>query len=242
MGGRHVSPPAKGRGLLSAAPLLLVIGLWSNGCVEWLEVDDSDSVRASLEARAALRAEAPPIPSQPPAAGGDCLLLPNTPGLWVPEGVGYWTRARLEALDVLLPCSLVTFHRYGDTLHVRFEAASDMSREGRAVRLVTSLRLPGAATIEDLTRVDLKPLPTDTTAAFRTSTNDAWTLTIERLTFETVTGEVVAGSFEGTARRGIGGQRERRFEVGFVAMRSPDASAPEPVFAVPVIPEPAPQR
>jgi hypothetical protein len=229
-------------------PVRARIGVWAaaavlsgsgSGCVEWLEVDDE---AAADEARAALRAEAPVFPSQPPAPEGECLLLPNTSGLRVPEGAGYWTRARLEALDAVLPCSTVVFHRVEGLLHVRFEAAGDLARDGRAVRFVTSVRLPGATAVEDLMRVDLQPLAEDTVASFRTSSNDLWMITIDRLTFETITHAVVAGSFEGIARRGSGGQRERRVEVGFIAMRAPEADGPMPTYPaatpVPLIPEP----
>jgi len=113
-------------------------------------------------------------------------------------------------------------HRIGGELFLRFEALHETLRQVRSLRGVIALKLPEAAAIADLVGVDLRDSAIgEVTASFRSSNTDVWTLSLSRLTLENVSEELVVGTFEGLARRGLRKSRERLVEVGFVALRAP---------------------
>jgi hypothetical protein len=204
-----------------SAVAVAIAGLLGAGCVEWLEVDGDDDEQAAALEREALRAEAPKPPQRGAEAAGEGPLVPLTPGLRVPVGVGYWARVRLEALDVAFDTALITLNRLEDRLVLRLFAAPDDDPDAPSLHLVTELPLAPASAIEDLAGLDLFPRPGATTAVFRTSSRDLWVVTPSRLTFDSLGDEVIVGSLEGIATRGLDGQRSRRIEVGFVALRAP---------------------
>lgn len=212
-----------GSRLVSGA-LCLALSVSSGACLDWLEVDDEGDNELALEARRALRAEAPPLPSRPPEPEGDGPIVPRSAGLRVPADAGYWVRVRLETLDVILPFAVASFTRVDGTLFVRLEGTQADSPDARAFRGVIGVKLPYSADIGDISGADLKPELADTTAVFHTSGKDTWVLEPRRLTFELITPEVVVGSVQGVATRGMDGRRQRSFELGFVALRGPDAT------------------
>ncbi len=211
----------RGAGGLCALLGGLVSAVLGAGCVEWLEVDDGSEEEAAALERAALRAEAPKPPQRSAEAAGNGPLVPMTPGLRVPVDAGYWARVRLEALDVSFPTALVVLNRLEDRVVVRLLGAPDDDPDAPSIHLVTELPLAAAAAVEDLAGLDLAPRPAATTAVFRTSSRDLWVVTPTRLSFDSLGEDVVVGSLEGVATRGLDGQRSRRIEIGFVALRAP---------------------
>jgi hypothetical protein len=198
------------------------------GCVEWLEIDEPGPGMEASPVREAARVEAPPMPVAHPEPGGDGPIAPGTPGYRVPDA-GYWTRVRLETLDLLLPYTQVVIHRLGDVAWLRLEAQGGEVFTGPALRGVLRVAFPAGSATEDLAGVTLEgPSLAGSVLSLRTEGGDHWLVDLERMTLETVLGDLVVGVLEGEARRGVGGQRVRRIEVGFVATRvaEPGSKAP----------------
>jgi len=98
---RRAPPPVRG-GLLKLLWAGVGCALALGACAEWLEVDDDAEALAANAARETLRGERPVYPSRWAEPGGDGPLVPSTPGLRVPLA-GYWTRVRLDTMDIVLP-------------------------------------------------------------------------------------------------------------------------------------------
>ncbi len=217
--------------LLAAASL--------GGCAEWLEIDEPGPGMTQSPVREVMRVEAPPMPVAHPEPGGGGPIAPGTPGYRVPDA-GYWTRVRLETLDVLLPYTLVIVQRLGDAAYLRLEAEDDEPLTGPALRGVLRVAVPAGSATEDLAGVTLgAPSLSGSVLSLRTAGGDHWLVDVETMTLETVLGDLVVGVLEGQARRGVGGQRVRRVEVGFVATRVAEpGSVAQPGVGTPQPPPP----
>ncbi len=206
-----------------------------SGCIDWLEVDEGPEAEYQLPVGEPLV-----LPSEPALLDAPGPLVPRTPGLRVPLA-GYWTRVRLDALDLLLPMSWVSLTsakgRDGEQALFRLEAAmgqgDDLTFGVQSVvgfRAVIPIDLPAGT---DLSVVrDGFELPdralTNATMALRTSAQDVWLITPTRLRFVRVSPGIITGSLEGEARRGAKGQRVRKFAAAFLALRAPDGVEVEP--------------
>ena len=214
---------ARALGWLGAA-----VAVSGSGCVEWLELDEPGPGMEPSAVREVMRVEAPPMPVAHPEPGGDGPIAPGTPGYRVPDA-GYWTRVRLETLDLLLPYTQIVVHRLGDVAWLRLEAQDGEVFTGPALRGVLRVAVPASSATEDLAGLTLRgPSLAGSTLSLRTAGGDHWLVELEALTLETVLGDLVVGVLEGQARRGVGGQRVRKLEVGFVATRvaEPGTKAP----------------
>ncbi len=211
----------------------VITGLLSlQGCVEWLEVDDEGG-----EETLRLPAGQPVVlPSTGPVVGGDGPLIPQTPGLRVPLA-GYWTRARLDTLDLLLPFTWASLLEAAEgpgagagparprELLLRIEASVETTDETLPVvgmRAIIPIALPpgtDATAVHSGFEVGRDGLDR-ATIALRTSAQDLWMVTGTRLRLETLAPRILVGTLEGEARRGAQGQRERDFKAVFVALRA----------------------
>jgi len=205
------------------AALALLVGAGAMACTEWLEVDDGGD-EPVLE----LPVGRPMVlPSAPAEAGGRGPIVPSTPGLRVPLA-GYWTRARLDTADLLLPYTWASLVEGKGFVLLRIEGAMASADEPAAVasqsfRVVIPITLPPGTDTEALAGLTLgKQALTQSAVSIRTSPNDLWIIDPDRLTFDVVRSDVIVGTLEGEARRGARGQRARRFESGFVALRAPE--------------------
>lgn len=209
------------RGLLLCA---LLCGVALSGCPEWLEIDDGEE---AIEVPAASPIA---LPSALATASGEGPYVPRTPGLRVPLA-GYWTRARLDALDLLFPFTWVAVDQGDGRLVVRLDASHGQTESGyglgTSLRAVLPIALPpgtDASALRDGFVLGADGLA-GSVVALRTSNQDLWQLEVSRFELTTVTPRLMVGEIEGTARRGAQGQRGRRVLVGFVALR---ADAPMP--------------
>ena len=91
-----------------------VLGALALGaCVEWFEVDDASpatALEASAPEQPLYGAEAS-LPGVAPRVGAAGPLVPQSPGLRVPDG--YWSRVRLDEADLLLPHTWASLERAG---------------------------------------------------------------------------------------------------------------------------------
>ena len=208
------------------------------GCISWLEVDDGEEAEEellNLPVGAPWRA-----PDDPAELEGSGPVVPETPGLRVPLA-GYWTRARLDALDLVFPYtwgSLMAAEEGPSAASARPSFAL-LRLEGLArgepllgeatagLRAVIPLTLPAGIGADALRAGTVLPADAlaQATVTLRTSPEDLWTVTLERLHLTDVNPDVIVGDFEGVATRGAKGQRERRVIVAFVALRAPDGRA-----------------
>ncbi|MDP6947143.1 MAG: hypothetical protein QF464_23540, partial [Myxococcota bacterium] len=88
----------------------------ASGCIEWLEVDvPVQRPGPAEEARAPATPTHLPgvavLPNTPPRPSANGPVVPQTPGLRVPDG--YWTRARLDQADLLLSHTWAVFQPVG---------------------------------------------------------------------------------------------------------------------------------
>jgi hypothetical protein len=198
-------------------------------CPEWLEVDDG-------EEQVAVAAGTPVVlPSAPPTASGEGPFVPQTPGLKVPLA-GYWTRARLDSLDVIFPYTWVSVVEGEQRLILRLEATHGQTDAGYGLgpsfRAVVPVALPPGtdrSVLKDgfvLTADSLHA----SVVALRTSSQDLWQVELERLELVAVTPRLMVGAIEGEARRGAKGQRGRRLIANFIAL---SADGPMPRRLVP---------
>lgn len=195
-----------------------------SGCPEWLEVDDGEE---AVEVPAATPLT---LPSALATASGEGPYVPRTPGLRVPLA-GYWTRARLDALDLLFPFTWVAIDQGDGRLVVRLDASHGQTESGyglgTSLRAILPIALPpgtDASALRDGFSLGADGLA-GSVVAVRTSNQDLWQIEVTRLELTTVTPRLMVGTIEGTARRGAQGQRGRRVLVGFIALR---ADAPTP--------------
>lgn len=233
------------------AAFSLALGVSGAGCVDWLEVDDGEPQYVVPVGEPLV------MPSEPALVGAPGPLVPRTPGLRVPLA-GYWTRARLDGLDLLFPFtwgslstaapvalpggapgddrSLVVLRLEASTAHG--DDPVEIGAQGViGFRAVVPLRLPvgtDASVIRDGFELPDSALA-DAVMALRTSSQDLWLVTPTRLRFDVVSRVLVAGSVEGEARRGAKGQRTRHFTASFLALRAPDDEDAAPVE--PVLPD-----
>lgn len=195
-------------------------------CTSWLDADDdSDDPTASDDGLAATLPTGVPVvlPNAPAEVGGDGPYVPATPGLRVPSA-GYWTRARLDANDVILPYTWVSLQPAEGQIVVRLEAVVTAAAREPALQAVIPIALPGGGDVATLVGLELGPSALERAViGLRTSESDLWLVTPTRLRFDTVRAELVTGTLEGEARRGLRGQRVRHFEVAFVALRAPSS-------------------
>ncbi|MCC6623058.1 MAG: hypothetical protein IT385_17505 [Deltaproteobacteria bacterium] len=228
---------------LAGRPAILAAAFLVAGCTEWLEVDDGTGDEPILE----LPVGRPLVlPSASPEAGGRGPIVPATPGLRVPLA-GYWTRARLDAADLLLPYTWAALSEGRGQVVFRMEGATSTADDptaaaGQSLRAVIPITLPPGTDASALAGLTLAgPSLSAATVALRTSAADIWLVEPTRLAFEAVRSEIVVGTIEGVARRGAKGQRARRFEAGFIALRAPepvgalgpgDGLAPDPAVGV----------
>jgi len=202
----------------------------AGGCVEWLEVSEEgeEPVEAPTVAE---RLEGPRVlPAAPPDPGGTGLLVPRTPGLRVPAA-GYWTRARLDIADLVLPYTWADLAVGRDLVVLRVEAArrpgEDFLVGPPSFHAIIPIATPpgtGAAELARGLTLGADAL-TRASVALRTSPRDTWRVTLTRLTVDEVGDHLIRGSLEGIARRGTRGQRTRTFEAAFLALRAPDPEA-----------------
>ena len=219
------------RALWLALALTLGVGAGA-GCPEWLEVDDTTAEEeAATDDLALLTGHIGPVdlPDAPAEVAGQGPIVPATPGLRVPAA-GYWTRARLDVADLILPYTWVSFLHSEDRVTVRLEAVRRGEDEAGPqlpwLHAVIPVKLPRGTDASQLDGLSLGAAAlADATAAIRTTPQDAWTLTLSHLRFDHVDDHVVTGTLEGIARRGAKGQRERSFIAGFVALRAPEFGA-----------------
>lgn len=207
------------RGLLLGLALL-----GASGCPEWLEVDDGEeAVEVPLATPLAL-------PTALATAAGEGPYVPRTPGLRVPLA-GYWTRARLDALDLLFPFTWLAIDQGEGRLVVRLEASHGQAESGyglgTSLKAILPIALPpgtDASALRDGFALGGDGL-TGAVIALRTSNQDLWQIDVSRFELVTVTPRLMVGALEGSARRGAQGQRARKVQVGFIALR---ADAPRP--------------
>jgi len=218
---------------------LVVLALLMGACTDWLEVDDGED-----DSELVLPAGRPLVmPSAPPESGSRGPIVPATPGLRVPLA-GYWLRARLDVADVLLPYTWASLSRGDERAYLRIEAATSATDEPgpgatQELRAVIPIALPGGAELDSLDGLTLKAQAlAAATVSMRSSPSDTWSIELERLTLTEVQSNLIVGTLEGQARRGTRGQRTRRFEAGFIALRAPEPSAPTPATDDEVIPPP----
>lgn len=197
---------------------------WLSGCPEWLEVDDGEE---AVEVPVATPLT---LPSALATASGEGPYLPRTPGLRVPLA-GYWTRARLDGLDVLFPFTWLAIDQGDGRLVVRLDASHGQTESGyglgTSLRAILPIALPpgtDATALKDGFALGADGLA-GSVVALRTSSQDLWQVEVSRLELTTVTPRLMVGTIEGMARRGAQGQRGRRVLVGFLALR---ADAPMP--------------
>lgn len=214
------------RGPLLSLVVGLVLMMGLTACPEWLEVDDGEG---ELEAPTG----APVVfPSATATVTGEGPFVPQTPGLRVPLA-GYWTRARLDSLDVVFPYTWVSMLEGEQRLVVRLEGVmgqADAGYEaGPSFRAVVPVTLPPGtdrSVLKDgfvLTGDNLG----GAVVSLRTSSQDLWQVDLERLELVKVTPRLLVGALEGEARRGAKGQRGRRLLASFIALRA-DEPRPEP--------------
>lgn len=212
-----------------AAPLaLLVAAVLASGCPEWLEVDDTPpDEEALVDDLALLQSHLGPVqlPTAPPDVGGNGPIVPATPGLRVPAA-GYWTRARLDVADMLLPYTWVSFLHGEEHITLRLEAVRRGEDEAGPqlpwLHVIIPIALPLGTDQSQLDKLDLGvEALAAATASIQTTRSDTWLLTLTHLRLDHVDEKRVTGTLEGVARRGSRGQRERSFAAGFVALRAP---------------------
>lgn len=205
-----------------AAGLVLTMATLG-ACTSWLDADDdSEDPSEGLASPAPIGAPVV-LPSAPAEVGGDGPYVPATPGLRVPSA-GYWTRARLDANDLILPYTWVSLQPAEGQIVVRLEAVLTSAAREPSLEAVIPIALPGGGDVATLVGLELGPSALERAViGLRTSESDLWLVTPTRLRFETVRAELVTGTFEGDARRGLRGQRVRHFEAAFVALRAPSS-------------------
>lgn len=206
--------------VVGAALGLMAGAVLNAGCTSWLDADDGTEDPA--EAEGASQIGVPVVlPNAPAEVGGDGPYVPATPGLRVPNA-GYWTRARLDANDVILPYTWVSLLLADDKIVIRIEAVLAADKRDPALQAVIPIALPGGGDVSTLVGLELGASAlAQGVIALRTSESDIWLVTATHLRFDRVQGELVTGTIEGDARRGLRGQRVRHFEAGFVALRAP---------------------
>lgn len=216
-----------------AAPLaLLVAAVLASGCPEWLEVDDKPTdEELAIDDLALIWNHLGPfeLPSAPADVGGNGPIVPSTPGLRVPAA-GYWTRARLDVADMLLPYTWVSFLHGEEHSTLRLEAVRRGEDEAGPqlpwLHIIIPIALPRGTDQSQLDQLDLGvEALAAATASIQTTHSDTWLLTLTHLRLDHVDDKGVTGTLEGVARRGSRGQRERTFAAGFVALRAPDPAA-----------------
>ncbi|TNF24124.1 MAG: hypothetical protein EP329_25680 [Deltaproteobacteria bacterium] len=212
------------------APLaLLAAAVLASGCPEWLEVDDAtEDDEAAVDDLALLQSHLGPVelPSAPPTVGGQGPIVPATPGLRVPAA-GYWTRARLDVADMLLPYTWASLLRGEEHITLRLEAVRRGEDEAGPqlpwLHAVIPIALPRGTDQSQLDRLDLgREALAAATASIQTTRNDTWLLSLTHLRIDHIDDKRITGTLEGVARRGSQGQRERRFAAGFLALRAQD--------------------
>jgi hypothetical protein len=203
-------------------------------CTSWLDADDDSGGQSGPAdpgegVLTPLPTGVPVIlPSAPPEVGGDGPYVPATPGLRVPNA-GYWTRARLDANDVLLPYTWVSLQPAEGQIVVRLEAVVTSAAREPSLEAVIPIALPGGGDVATLVGLELGPSAlARAVIGLRTSESDLWLVAPTRLRFDTVRADLVTGTLEGDARRGLRGQRVRHFEAAFVALRAPSSGSVPP--------------
>lgn len=226
------------------APVLLrVVLAWAvslgGGCPEWLEVDDGEEEAEEVPDEAPFV-----LPAAPAIAAGEGPFVPQTPGLRVPLA-GYWARARLDSLDMLFPYAWISVQPAEQRLVLRLEAVLGQTDSGYglgpSLRAVIPMALPHGtdeSVIKDGFAVTGEVL-TAAVVGLRTSSSDLWQVQLTRLELSQVTPRLIIGTLEGEARRGARGQRGRRFQAGFVALRAEGPAARGDRASPTVAPPPA---
>jgi len=223
-------------GRLRTAPLaLLLAAALASGCPEWLEVDDTPADdEGPVDDLALLQSHLGPVelPSAPAEVGGQGPIVPATPGLRVPAA-GYWTRARLDVADMLLPYTWASLLRGEDHITLRLEAVRRGEDEAGPLlpwlHAVIPIALPRGTDQSQLDHLDLgHEALASATASIQTTHDDTWLLELTHLRIDHVDDKRVTGTLEGVARRGARGRRERRFAAGFVALRAPTITSLTP--------------
>ncbi len=214
--------------ILLAGLALIVLAAALAACPSWLEVDDEDAGGGGDVALLGPTPAASPVvlPSAPADPGGVGPIVPNTPGLRVPRA-GYWARARLDVADLVMPYAWASFLVSEDRVTFRLLAARRGVADGvvavPGLLAVIPISLPAGT---DRSQLEGLTLGEQALAAgvvsLRTSRKDRWLVTLTRLSFERVDERLIKGSMEGVARRGARGRRTRSFEMGFLALRSPE--------------------
>lgn len=204
----------------------------ATGCPEWLEIGDDSEPED--QAPLSVPAVQPTEPARYEAPGP---LVPRTPGLRVPLA-GYWTRVRLDTLDVVFPFSWASLSVASDGS--REEAFALLRLEGSSAQgdVPSEIGAQGVTGLHAVIPIEL-PIGTDLGAiregfelprealaqamvALRTSSQDIWLVTATHMRFDEVTPRLISGAIEGEARRGTQGQHVRRFSAAFFALRAPD--------------------
>lgn len=210
---------------LLAATVVVALAFGGGGCPEWLEVDDEDDELVDELARVQSRVGPVIMPSAPAEAGGHGPIVPATAGLRVPA-LGYWTRARLDIADLVLPYTWAAFLHGDDHVTLRIEASRREDDDGAKLprlHVVIPIALPRGTDARQLAGLTLGPESlAGAVASIRTTRRDRWLIELTHLSLERVDDELVRGTLEGVARRGARGQRERSFQAGFLALRAPE--------------------
>lgn len=210
---------------LLAAAVAVALAFGVGACPEWLEIDDEDDELVDELARVQSRVGPVLMPSAPAEAGGHGPIVPATPGLRVPAA-GYWTRARLDVADLLLPYTWASFLHGDDHVTLRIEASRREDDDGAQLprlHAVIPIALPRGTDARQLAGLTLGPdALSGAVASLQTTRRDRWQVDLTHLSLERVEDGLVRGTLEGVARRGARGQRERSFQAGFLALRAPE--------------------
>jgi len=210
----------------AAIAALLVLG--TVGCIEWLEVD-APAGQADAQNSVVQRSLSPiaaTLPNVPPQAAAKGPLVPQTPGLRVPDG--YWTRVRLDQADLLLPHTWGVLQPSGYSedgeprgmvLRLHAQGARDGARGAPTLRGVIRVATPPRTQASQLVGLSFGPDALHgSTVSLRISRGTLWNIVPERLSIEVLDEHVVKGTLEGSARPGKQAKRSRAFRAGFVAL------------------------
>jgi hypothetical protein len=152
-------------------------------------------------------------------------LVPGTRGSRVP--FGYFTRARMSALDLYLPYTMGSFLMGKERAFLRLEALGEESQGERpTMHAFIPLAIVGSEGLATLPGLSLdKAALSGSQATIRLPTSSGshtYLIELTRLSIDTLDDSRMTGSLQGHARRGTESQTTLRFEMGFVAYRGPN--------------------
>ena len=212
----------------------LVVGLLylggASGCIEWLEVESPVESADGGAASAPAISEGFPVtlPNVPPRASAAGPLVPQTPGLRVPDG--YWTRVRIDQADVLFPHTWAVLQPVGYaeddnprgmTLRLQAQMGDAATKRSPSLRGVVRIAVPPKTSPEQLVGLSFgEDALVHSTVSVRISKGTLWTVVLERLSIQAMDEHSMVLALEGQARAGKRAKRSRRFTAAVVALRA----------------------